>query len=390
MASEWLRPLTLARLARIAAGTLGLTLLLGLALNGSTGAQSQTPLVRLTASAGNDVRPAWSPDGASIAFQSNRSGLYQIWTVGVNGSGERRISQDEADDRHPSWSPDGRSIVFDSGNDLKREIWIMDLNGRGRRQVTDLGAFSTFPAWSPDGQKIAFFVYRDGVMDLWMVNADATTPRALTSQLSDQRENGCTFACHAAAWSADSRTLAFGSGDRRTVWTLLLSAGTPVAAVTGREISHFPWFLPDGRLAYVEEHVAATEAWVDVWAIPQSGNAPRELLIQKVRIQGPFEMSPDGNRLLFHSPRAGNFDIYLADLTAPGSREAMQAAPASRSVEEDQLLTVRSVSSEATGQSLLPDGVLVAAQILLYATAVFGVAFAAVRTARFYRARGRR
>ncbi len=387
MASDgFSRPGVVARLTSSAPRILALFALLGLALANSfeVRAQPQSPLVRLTASDGHDLRPAWSPDGKEIAFQSNRTGSYQIWTVGANGSGEQRISQGEADDRHPSWSPDGRSIVFDSGTDLNREIWIVDLDSRRRRQVTRLGAFNTFPAWSPDGQKIAFFVYQNGVMDLWMVNADATTPRALTSQLSDQRENGCTFACHSPAWSADSGTVAYTGGDQKTIWTLLLSEGTPAVAVSGREISHFPRFLPDGRLVYIEEHITATEAWVDVWAIPPSGNRPRELLLEKVRIQGPLEMSPDGNRLLFHSPRNGSFDIYLADLTAPGAREALQVQLAGRSVEDDQ---IPSLSAGTSSPSLLSDGALIALQVLLYITAGFGAAFAAVRLAQLYRLR---
>ena len=344
----------------------------------------ESPLVRMTAGPGNNLRAAWSPDGKTVAFQSNRNGTYQIATVGVNGTGERGVSRGEADDRHPAWSPDGRQIAFDSGNDKTREIWVMDPDGGGRRRITSLGAFSSFPAFSPDGQKIAFFAYQDGVMDLWMTSIESPAPKPLTSRLADQRDNGCTFACHVAAWSPDGSTLAYSSGDQRKVWTLPLATGTPLLVTSSPDIAHFPWYLPDGRLGYVEEHVSATEAWVDLWAIDPRGGRGKELLLGKVRIQGPFDFSPDGQRLLFHSPRAGNFDIYLADLTAPGAREALQALPVTTSVlEEDETSSRPSASVAST--ALVSGWALIALEILLYGVIVVGALFSVVRFTQFWR-----
>lgn len=353
--------------------------------------QTASPLVQLTTGQGQSLRPAWSPDGSRIAFQSNRTGSYQIWTVNANGGDERRVSRGEADDRHPRWSPDGRQIVFDAGDERLREIWVMDLDGRSRRQVTSLGAFSSFPSWSPDGQKISFFVYRDGVMDLWAVNADASTPRALTAGLAAERNNGCTFACHAAAWSADSTTLAFSGGDQRRVLTLLLGENNPIQASPGDQQAHFPWYLTDGRLAYVDERVTPGEAWTDVWAIDLAGGSQPEMLLQRVRLQGPYELSADGERVAFHSPAGGNFDIYVADLTAPGAREALQARAAGAVPPGvDQAPAVGSRAPIAQEQPGPADFFIEAARIFLYAVVVLGASYAAVRLAQLRRLLGRR
>lgn len=295
---------------------------------GVTAAEQRLALARLTTDPAHDVRPAWSPDGRRIAFQSSRGGRYQIWTINADGSDERRLSHSQMDERHPAWSPDGRWLAFDAGDAEVREIWIMDAEGRDRRQVTRLGAFASFPSWSPDGRRLAFFVYQDGMMDLWSVSVDGVAPRPLTSGLADQRRSECTFSCHAPAWSPDGTLLAVSGGDHRTVWTLPLDGGSPFQVTSGEEHAHFPWFLSDGRLAYVEEHVTSSEAWTEVWAIDLSGRRPAERLLEKVRIQGPYELSPDGERLLFHSPRAGNFDIYVADLGIPEGLAAVQTARA--------------------------------------------------------------
>jgi Tol biopolymer transport system component len=85
---------------------------------------------------------------------------------------------------------------------------------------------------------------------------------------------------------------------------------------TGR--SHFPEYLSDGRLAYVTEHINPGQSWTDIWALTPGSSQPPTALLQDVQVQGPFEISPDGQKLLFASPRNGNFDIYVATMDAAG------------------------------------------------------------------------
>src|SRR5205823_46807 len=82
--------------------------------------------------------------------------------------------------------------------------------------------------------------------------------------------------------------------------------------------SHFPLYLADGRIAYVTEHINPGQSWTDIWAMTPGSTAQPAALLQDVQVQGPFDFSPDGQRLLFSSPRNGNFDIYVATLDAAG------------------------------------------------------------------------
>jgi dipeptidyl aminopeptidase/acylaminoacyl peptidase len=69
--------------------------------------------------------PAWSPDGARIAFQSNRSGTVDIFVMAPDGSGQTNLTDNQSlDHLQPAWSPDSRQISF---------------TARGHRQDTDLG-----------------------------------------------------------------------------------------------------------------------------------------------------------------------------------------------------------------------------------------------------------
>src|SRR6266550_2391779 len=79
------------------------------------------PILQVTADGTSSVRPAWSPDGTHIAFQTSQDNAYHVYTMAADGSDRRLASQGTVDDRHPAWSPDGKVLAVDTGGDLKRE-----------------------------------------------------------------------------------------------------------------------------------------------------------------------------------------------------------------------------------------------------------------------------
>src|SRR3977135_4526906 len=83
----------------------------GMQLPAHASAVAASPIRQLTSSTATNVRPAWSPDGKSIAFQSNRDGPYHIYVMNTDGSNLRQLPSGDTDDRHPTWSPDGKAIA---------------------------------------------------------------------------------------------------------------------------------------------------------------------------------------------------------------------------------------------------------------------------------------
>ena len=279
------------------------------------------PILQVTADGTSSVRPSWSPDGTRIAFQTSENNAYHVYTMAADGSDRQPVTQAGNDDRHPTWSPDGKQLAVDTGTELKREIALIDLASGKRTVVTNLGGFASFPSWSPDGSRLSFFNYQNGQLDLWTVNTDGTRALQMTQVLASENKSQCTFACHMASWSPDGTRLAYADGDQKNVYTMRSDDGTDqqkasVDDPTGR--SHFPEYLPDGRLAYVTEHINPGQSWTDIWAIAPGSGQPPTPLVQDIQVQGPFEISPDGQKLLFSSPRNGNFDIYVATLDAAG------------------------------------------------------------------------
>ena len=71
-----------------------------------------------------------------MGFVLSRNGEADIYSIGVDGSGLRRLTDDPAKDYAPAWSPDGRRIVFVSDRTSQADIWLMDTDGKNLVQLT--------------------------------------------------------------------------------------------------------------------------------------------------------------------------------------------------------------------------------------------------------------
>ncbi len=314
------------RRAILLAGCIGVLLFVGQALAPVIEATPPAPaIIQLTNDHANDVRPVWSPDNRMIAFQSNRvdPNVYHIYVMNADGSHQRALTQGSTDDRHPFWMPDGKAILFDSSDGNQSEIWMVNVADGSRKQITHIGGLANFPSVSPDGQHIAFYVYQNETLDLWTARLDGSGATQLTHGLASAANNQCTFACHQAAWSPDNRTIAYSAGELDTIWTVASDGSHRDKVISNGEDNHFPWYMPDGRLGYITEHVNPVQSWTDAWIYdPKSGQST--LLQGHMSPQGPFDWNNNATQVLFHSPRSGNFEIYLVDLNAPGGVDALQ------------------------------------------------------------------
>ena len=83
-------------------------------------------IVQVTADGTSSVRPAWSPDGHRIAFQSSTKGVYRVYTMAADGSDRQTASQGDVDDRHPAWSPDSKTMYFSDSH--AGAVWAYDFD----------------------------------------------------------------------------------------------------------------------------------------------------------------------------------------------------------------------------------------------------------------------
>lgn len=138
-----------------------------------------TAQTRLTLSLA--LNASWSADGRKIAFTSFVSNALQIRLVNADGSGEKFL----VDGSEPAWSPDGAKIAFNRG----RSIYVMNADGTGQTQLTTTSIGSDGgPSWSPDGMMIAFNRYAANTgsdSDIYVMKADGTGQTALTKGLRE-------------------------------------------------------------------------------------------------------------------------------------------------------------------------------------------------------------
>jgi TolB protein len=97
-----------------------------------------------------DFAPALSPDGAKIAFVSNRDGSNQIYLANADGSDPHKLIADTSKDGGPAWSPDGLSIAFASDRDGRSHIYMVHPDGSGLTQLTSGNGTDQSPAWAPN------------------------------------------------------------------------------------------------------------------------------------------------------------------------------------------------------------------------------------------------
>ena len=118
-------------------------------------------LRRLTADAGNEGDPAWTPDGAQIVYTFTRGTTTQIAIIPVDGGASRPLTTSSGGNHSPAVSPDGRSIAFVSARDGNQEIYAMNLDGANQRRFSKTSERESSPRFFRNGD-LAYVVERGG------------------------------------------------------------------------------------------------------------------------------------------------------------------------------------------------------------------------------------
>ena len=233
----------------------------------------------------NNSYPYPSPDGDRIVFESDRSGVAQIYIMNADGSELRVLTDDPLGAETPVFSPDGKHILFAAyvaeGNN---DVFIMAADGSERRRITEGPGYDGHPHFSANGKRIVF-------------NSDRTTPDrdagwserwheifSVALDGGDLRQHTrCQSVCTFGSLSPDGKKVLY----RRTI-----------------EGPSFSWFLtPSQRNS--EVFIADADG---TNAVNLSNNAA---------FDGWPRFSPDGGWIVFASNRAGPAGVGQLYLIKP-------------------------------------------------------------------------
>ena len=297
--------------------------------------------------------PSTSPDGNVVLF----SWRGDLWKCPSTGGGALRLTSNPANEGRSAFSPDGASIIFDSDRDGGRNLFIMKSDGSDVRQLTfgDAAAILSGTGVDGSGRPVAYFEsMRES--DLYRAARPYMVPLAGGSV-----ERACdAFGSHPVA-TANGATVLFERGssawfrrgyqgpDQRDVWTFDRATGR-FAQLTDWK-GNDGWAFPCGDdIIYLSDRGNGKSAniWRKKFAAP--ANQPGTQLTSFDDDVRELAVSSDGRVAIF-----SNWDsLWRLDLATPGAlpiKINMQAAE-----DEADRIRPRSVGRDVSEAQLSPDG----------------------------------
>jgi len=290
------RPVVLLVLALC--GVAGVVSLLGRLAGGPDSGKKPVPLA---AARGAEGYPSFSPDGRRLAYSARpaRNEGFHLFIRELPSGEERQLTDGDDSDIGPAWSPDGASIAFLRLQKEGAACMVVPAAARfsasagsEARKVADCAAAAdgeqSFPAlaWTPDGKSLAITVSAEEPSSaIALVPAEGGVPKRLTSPPQGSPGDSTPSV------SPDGKTIAFVRGaslsndaDNADIFTCDLQGGNlQRLTFDGRGIRGLAWTRDGSHLVYAGHRMGA---W-SLWRLPAAGGSPRDLGFARQNAQYP-------------------------------------------------------------------------------------------------------
>lgn len=196
---------------------------------------------RLTHNNALSTEPAWGHSGA-LVYTLNQNNALKIVLVDLKNNRQRTISSSRGLNASAALSRDGRYVALPLSLGKQVDLYLLDLKEGRRTRLTQDRDVESSPAFSPDGAQICFVSDRTGRPQLYLISTSGGDARRLTKGASE---------CVSPDWSPKSNKLCYST---RVNGQYVVAVMDPSNPQGGHEIVtdaagnwEAPSWAPDGR-----------------------------------------------------------------------------------------------------------------------------------------------
>ena len=301
---------------------------------------------------GENAEAYFSSDGKQLIFQSTRDGrgCDQIYTMNVDGSNVKPISNGEGRTTCSYFFPGGKRILYSSTHlgdkqcpprpDYSKgyvwavyptfDIFTANPDGSDIKQLTTTPGYDAETTITLDGKKLVFTSMRDGDLDIYTMDANGKNVRRLTNELG---YDGGPF------WSYDGKQIVYRANHPQTdaqktdytellkqnlirpttleIWVMKADGSNKRQVTSNGKANFGPYFFPDGkRIIFASNMDDPRGRNFDLYKINVDGTG-----LERITFNDTFDgfpmFSPDGKKLVFASNRnaktQGDTNVFIAD-----------------------------------------------------------------------------
>jgi Tol biopolymer transport system component len=239
----------------------------------------------------------WMPDSRLI-FHIKEGASQNLWLMDADGQNRQQLTFDEtAHNGTPMAAPDGRSIFFTSNRTGVSHIWQMDADGRNPRQITDGDGEKMFEL-TPDGRWLIYAAIKYWTWTLWKKPLDGGESVKLSEQLYED-----------AIVSLDGKQILFGyyvkdvaDGNPWRIAVMPFDGSTPPKLINlPSPLQYFAWSADSQSVYLVKKNDKS-----NVWQYSLDGKLLRQVTDFSDETPGyitHFAWSPDGKQLALTRPK---------------------------------------------------------------------------------------
>ncbi len=301
---------------------------------------------------GENAEAYFSADGKQLIFQSTRNdlGCDQIFTMNVDGSNVKMISNGEGRTTCSYFLPNNKRVIYSSTHlgdkkcpprpDFSRgyvwavypsfDIFSAKPDGSDPKQLTTTPGYDAETTITRDGKKLVFTSMRDGDLDIYTMDPDGKNVRRLTNELG---YDGGPF------WSYDGKQIVYRAHHPKTdaekadytgllkqnlirptvleIWVMNADGSNKRQVTSNGKANFGPYFFPDGKRVIFSSNLDdARGRNFDLYKINVDGTGLERITFSEAFDGFPM-FSPDGKKLVFASNRnaakQGDTNIFIAD-----------------------------------------------------------------------------